>query len=39
MPGVKSGAELSQEGVITQFGRPPNRLDLINAIDGVSFEG
>ena len=24
--------------VVTQFGRPPLRIDLLNAIDGVSFE-
>jgi hypothetical protein len=22
---------------VTQFGRPPNRIDLLNAIDGVTF--
>jgi len=30
--------ELSREGLILQFGYPPNRIDLINSIEGVSFE-
>lgn len=38
IPGVDSTEELTQEGLILQFGRPPNRIDLINRIDGVSFE-
>lgn len=37
IPGVAAAAELETPGVVTQFGRPPNRLDLINRIDGVAF--
>jgi hypothetical protein len=35
--GVDSAAALRQKGSIFQFGAPPNRLDLLNSIDGVSF--
>jgi hypothetical protein len=38
IPSVASADELSEPGLIVQFGRPPNRLDLMNAIDGVDFE-
>ena len=27
-----------QKGVVVQFGVPPNRIDLLNTIDGVSFD-
>jgi hypothetical protein len=37
-PGVGSAAELTQLGLVIQYGVPPNRIDLINAIDGVTFE-
>jgi hypothetical protein len=37
IPGVKSANELLEPGVIIQFGRPPNRIDLHNQISGVSF--
>ena len=30
--------ELVEPGVILQFGVPPNRMDLLNRIDGVTFE-
>jgi len=30
--------ELMQRGTIFQFGLPPNRIDLINNIEGVTFE-
>jgi hypothetical protein len=30
--------ELMEEGIVVQFGVPPNRIDLINRIDGVSFQ-
>jgi threonine dehydrogenase-like Zn-dependent dehydrogenase len=29
---------LAEEGVIVQFGVPPHRADLVNRIDGVSFD-
>ena len=28
---------LLQQDIVTQFGQPPHRIDLLNAIDGVSF--
>ncbi len=37
IPGIQSADELGEPGVIIQFGRPPNRIDLLNRIDGVSF--
>ena len=37
VPGLASAEELLTEGLIVQFGVPPNRLDLLNRIDGVSF--
>jgi hypothetical protein len=37
IPRVSSADELLQPGVVVQFGAPPNRIDLLNAIDGVSF--
>ncbi len=39
IPGVKAASELLKPGIIIQFGRPPNRIDLLNQIDGVSFTG
>ena len=37
IPGVDAAEELLEPGVIIQFGRPPNRIDLHNQISGVSF--
>jgi hypothetical protein len=37
IPGLSTAAELEDDGVIVQFGRPPNRIDLLNRIDGVTF--
>jgi hypothetical protein len=37
-PGIESNEELTRIGTIFQFGIPPNRIDLINSIDGVEFE-
>jgi hypothetical protein len=37
IPGIARVEELQEEGVIIQFGRPPNRIDLLNRIDGVTF--
>lgn len=37
IPGIKHPEELREVGIIIQFGRPPNRIDLLNQIDGVSF--
>ena len=38
IPGVKSAQELMELGIVLQFGVPPNRIDLLSRIDGVSFE-
>lgn len=38
IPGVKNYKELMRKGMVFQFGVPPNRIDLINDIDGVSFD-
>lgn len=37
IPGIKSQKELQNKGAIFQFGVPPNRIDLINEIEKVSF--
>ena|SRR5688572_20126899 len=38
IPGDVVPGELTKNGLILQFGYPPNRIDLINSIEGVSFE-
>jgi len=38
IPGIKSCGELLEPGLIVQFGVPPNRIDLINKISGISFQ-
>jgi hypothetical protein len=38
IPELNGPAELERRGVIFQFGVPPNRIDLLNDIDGVDFE-
>ena len=35
---MDSSEELLEPDIILQFGSPPNRLDLLNTIDGVAFE-
>lgn len=37
IPGVQRAEELCEAGIVIQFGRPPNRIDLLNRIDGVTF--
>ncbi len=37
IPGGITVKELMQPGIIIQFGQPPNRIDIINTIDGVTF--
>lgn len=37
IPGIPDPRDLPAEGEILQFGRPPNRIDLLNRIDGVAF--
>src|SRR5687768_11581444 len=38
IPSVDSADDLKQAGYIIQFGRPPNRIDLLSSVDGVEFE-
>ena len=38
VPGIDSFRDLTREGLIIQYGLPPNRIDLLNRIDGVSFD-
>jgi hypothetical protein len=38
IPGIKSYTEFKKKGTIIQFGRPPNRIDIINDISAVSFQ-
>ena len=37
IPGLSDESELRGIGIVVQFGVPPNRVDLMNEIDGVSF--
>lgn len=37
IPGIKNGRELQSTGYIVQFGVPPNRLDIMNSVDGITF--
>jgi hypothetical protein len=37
IPGVKRAEELSEPGLVVQFGVPPNRIDILNSIEGVEF--
>ena len=38
IPGLTKQKELLKKGMVLQFGLPPNRIDLINEIDGVMFK-
>jgi hypothetical protein len=38
IPGIAEARELTESGLILQFGVPPNRIDLINKIDGIGFK-
>ncbi|MFN0151647.1 MAG: hypothetical protein ACKVU1_13165 [bacterium] len=38
VPNIARHDELLVEGLILQFGRPPNRIDLLNQIGGVAFD-
>ena len=38
IPGLNSQEELLQKGSVFQFGVPPNRIDLINVIEGIEFK-
>ncbi len=37
VPGIEDSDTLRGKGKVIQFGHPPNRLDLLNSIDGVAF--
>ena len=37
VPGIGSPEDLSEQGMVFQFGYPPNRIDLINSISGIDF--
>jgi hypothetical protein len=37
IPGISSAEEFQTSGSIIQFGQPPNRIDLLNSIDGITF--
>jgi predicted nucleotidyltransferase len=37
VPGVGSAAELCEPAVVVQFGRPPNRIDLLSTVSGIDF--
>jgi len=37
IPGIKNQKELAVTNYVVQFGIPPNRIDLMNSIDGVRF--
>lgn len=38
VPGLKNKQELRLPDYVIQFGVPPNRIDLLNSIEGVQFE-
>jgi len=38
VPGIHAASDLLEEGIVFQFGRPPNRIDLLNKIDGIDFD-
>ncbi|HEX6811353.1 MAG TPA: DUF6036 family nucleotidyltransferase [Planctomycetota bacterium] len=38
VPGLSTAAELCDPNVVVQFGRPPNRVDLIASLRTVTFE-
>ena len=38
IPGVNAASELAEPEQVVQFGRPPNRIDLLTSISGVSFD-
>jgi hypothetical protein len=37
VPGIKSASDLTLPGMVIQFGYPPNRIDLLNSVSGVTF--
>ena len=37
IPSIDSPQDFLQEGIVVQFGRPPNRIDLLSSVDGLSY--
>lgn len=37
VPGLANAGELAEPHIVVQFGRPPNRIDLIGGIKGLDF--
>jgi len=37
IPGLRDSEELQSPGYVIQFGVPPNRIDLLNSIEAISF--
>lgn len=37
IPGIAEAGELADPSLVVQFGRPPNRIDLLTAPDGLEF--
>lgn len=37
VPGVESAGELEEVDMVFQFGRPPNRVDLLSTVAGIEF--
>ena len=38
VPAIAEASELEQDGMVFQFGRPPNRIDLLSRVAGIEFE-
>lgn len=38
VPGIASADDLTDVGLVLQFGRPPNRIDLLSRVSGVDFD-
>lgn len=38
VPAISDPAELLEPGIVVQFGRPPNRIDLLNVLGTVDFK-
>ncbi|MFP8490314.1 hypothetical protein ACKGJO_14630 [Gracilimonas sp. Q87] len=38
IPGINDQGDLNTPGYVIQFGLPPNRIDIMNSIEGVLFE-
>lgn len=38
VPVVRGPADLEERGMVFQFGRPPNRIDLLSQVSGIEFD-